>query len=103
MSARSDFSRPLVLSLDARRGCGIERTGEAAVDGKRLRHWRWQLGQHEPRANRLCLTRYSLHDDARDQTAGRIDGNRSDRVPLPGSRCDEMEWLTRHRTTNRDD
>ena len=102
MGARSDVSRTRVLFGDPSRRCGIEWTREAAVDRKRLRHWWWQLGEHETRANRLDLARASLHDDAGDQTAGRIDGNRSDRVPLPRGRRHEVEWLARHRAPNRD-
>ena len=102
MSACSDVSRTRVLSGDPSRRCGIERTREAAVDRKRLRHGWWQFRQHETRTNCLGLARRSLYDDAGDQTAGRIDGNRSDRVPLSGRRGHEVEWLARHRAPNRD-
>ena len=102
MGARSDVSRPRVLSGDPRRGCRVERPTEATVDRKRLRHRWWQLWQHEPCANRFGFSRCSLHDDVSDETVGRIDRNRSDRVPFPGSRCDEMQWLTRHPATNGD-
>ena len=102
MSACSNVSRARVLPGDPSRRRGIERTREAAVDRQRLRHRWWQLRQHETRANRFRFTRHSLHDDAGDQTAGRIDRNRSDRVPLSGGRRHEVEWLARHRAANRD-
>ncbi len=103
MRALADVSRARILARDSGGSCGIERTSEAAIDGQRLCNGRGQLGQREPRADRLGPARYSVEDDARDETALRIDGNCSDRTPRPASRCDEVQRLTRHRAPNRDD
>ncbi len=103
MRALADFSGTRILSRDSGGRCGVEGTSEAAVDRQRLGNWRRQLGQREARADRFSLARYSLEDDTSDEAALRINGNCSDSMPRPASRCDEMQWLTRHRATNRDD
>lgn len=103
MRALADASRPRILARDSGCSCRVEGASEGAVDGERLRHrWR-QLGQREPRANCLGVTGCSLQNDAGDETALRIDGNSTDRVPRAGRRCDEMQRLARHRATNRHD
>ena len=99
----ADVSRASVLAFDARRGCGIERASEGAVDSERLRYWWWTRRQRQPRANRLALAGHSLEDDAGDETASGIDWNRADRMPGSGRGIHEVQRLTGQCAADRND
>lgn len=96
MGALPDFSGARILARNSGGSRGVEGTTEAAVDGQRLRNrWR-QLGQCQPRADYLSPARGALEDYARRESACRIDGNCSDRMPRSGCGCDEVQGLSRH-------
>ena len=103
MCTAAHCSGPKVFTRNPGRSGGVERAGEGAVDGERLRHrWR-QFRQCEPRANRFGLAGRALEDHARDETAFRINGNRSDCMPGSGCRGDEVQRLTSQCPPNRND
>jgi len=85
----ADLSRALVLTIDSRRRLGVERLGEAAVDGERLSDWRWHFGKDKANSHGFDFPRRAL--DLRDTNEGTlgVDGNSSNR--MPGSRCQMHE------------
>src|SRR4051812_13928833 len=99
----ADLARTRVLALDAGDGSGVQRLGEAAVDGEWLRYRRRDSGKRESYASYLGLPRRPTDHRVGSETPFGVDRHATDRVPRARRRSNEVERLFGKGATNRDD